>query len=124
MITVAYSFYTDTYKGELVSSSDFSAVENKATLILDTIAPANIMILKESDLSLTDIMKYKMCICNLCDAIMQLFTDGVSQGIITQEKVGAWTTTYSVKEGTDAYSTLYNIVNMWLSGTQLMCMWV
>lgn len=124
MITVTYDYYSNTYNGTTIGSAeDFNALSQKATLYLDSIAPADIISLDAEKISVTLLLKYSMCICNMCDALYNMFEAGVLKGAIKSEKVGAWTTTYAIKEGTTAALALSNIVNMYLSGTELMCAW-
>lgn len=124
MVQVTYDYYRNTYQGTNFSNAeDFNAVEQKATLFLDSIAPADILSLDAEKMSVTLLLKYKMCICNMCDALFNMYEDGVLKGAVKSEKVGAWTTTYAIKEGTTASTTLYGIINMYLSGTELMCAW-
>lgn len=124
MIQVTYDYYRNTYQGTAITNAgDFSALEQKATLYLDSIAPADIISLDAEKVGVTLLLKYSMCICNMCDALNNMFEAGVLKGAVKSEKVGAWTTTYAIKEGTTAALTLSNIVNMYLSGTELMCAW-
>jgi hypothetical protein len=124
MIVVDYSYYTETYGGAAIAEGDFNAIQTKATVILDSMCTAKVLTLTSADLSEDLLTKYKMCVCNICDAMNDIFEDGVSKGIIKSEKIGSWSTTYAVKEGTSAYSTLMGIINLWLSGTFFLCMWV
>lgn len=124
MIQVTYDYYRNTYQGTTIGSAeDFNALSQKATLYLDSIAPADIISLDAEKISVTLLLKYSMCICNMCDALYNMFEAGVLKGAIKSEKVGAWTTTYAIKEGTTSALALSNIVNMYLSGTELMCAW-
>ena len=124
MIVVDYSYYTDTYGGTAIAEADFNGVQTKATVILDSMCTAKVLTLTSADLSEDLLTKYKMCVCNICDAMSEIFEDGVNKGVIKSEKIGSWSTTYAVKEGTSAYSTLMGIINLWLSGTFFLCMWV
>jgi hypothetical protein len=124
MVQVTYNYYRNTYQGTAISTeADFNAIEQKATLFLDSVAPADIMALDEEKMSVTLLLKYQMCICNMCDALYNMYEDGLLKGAVKSEKVGAWTTTYAIKEGTTASNTLSGIINMYLSGTELMCAW-
>ena len=124
MVEVSYSFYTDDYKGSTISESDFNAIQQKAILIMDGITTADLMALDSNKMSEGLLLKYKMCVCNVADAVFNLSEDGIEQPALKSEKVGAWATTYAVQDGKTGYSTLSGIVYMWLSGTELMCMWV
>lgn len=124
MVQVTYDYYINTYQGTNFNNArDFEVVERKATLFLDSIAPSDILSLDAEKMSVTLLLKYQMCVCNICDALFNMYEDGVLRGEIKSESVGAWTTTYAIKEGTTASVTLSNIINMYLSGTELMCAW-
>lgn len=124
MIETTYSFYTDAYGGTAVAEEDFNVVKTKAQLILDNMINADFYELDETVLPSVLVMKVKMSVCALCDGLQEMFTDGVVKGIISSEKVGGWTTTYKVAEGSSAYSALYASVKQYLDGTELMCAWI
>jgi hypothetical protein len=124
MIETTYDFYTDSYGGTLVAEEDFNIVKTKAQLILDNMINADFYELDATKLSASLVMKVKMSVCALCDGLQEMFAEGVSKGVISSEKVGGWTTTYKVSEGSSAYSALYASVKQYLDGTELMCMWI
>jgi hypothetical protein len=124
MIETTYDFYTDSYGGTLVEEEDFNIVKTKAQLILDNMINADFYELDATKLSTSLVMKVKMSVCALCDGLQEMFTEGVSKGVISSEKVGGWTTTYKVAEGSSAYSALYASVKQYLDGTELMCAWI
>ncbi len=119
-----YSFYTDTFLGNVIDSTSFNRVSERASEIIDVFTNGNITadILANAD----TLTKIKKANCALAEQIFYGETSNsiTSGGNVTSIKAGEETVTYKNNTSYNSQSTDYSIassiISRYLSGTNLL----
>lgn len=126
MITVDYSYYKDTFGGKAVLEEDFNGVSRKAQYILSYLTYGRTDNLLE-DACPSVATRVKDCLCALCDSVnANTDSDGaLSDKLVSSQSIGSKSISYVVASSSKSSMTSYSgIVDMYLSGTYLLCAWV
>lgn len=124
MISVDYTYYTDTYKGTYLSNDLFNKYVVKANMFVNTLTCNRASSVTESSDGVL-VTKLKMCICEMCDRIGSHTSDGLmNDSSKSSETVGPWSVSYkSDSVSNSIMKELKSVVDMYLSGTYLTYMW-
>lgn len=107
-----FTFYTDTYKGNAISSSDFDRLATRASSYIDNITNGTAAAYTTDD-------SVKMAACSVAEA----WQKNESGGHLMSEKVGSWSRTYAESNKSDN-QRLYEAAKMYLSRTGLLSRWI
>jgi hypothetical protein len=125
MIKADYSYYITEYQGSLDETS-YNKLVRKSNIYIDNITNGRLEKSSEDDFSDFTLTKIKDCICAVTEYLSSSLNE---QGIIetkkvSSETVGSWSVSYS-SSSTDKsiLQDIKGIVNIYLSGTSLLCAW-
>jgi len=120
-VYVNFSFYEDTYKGSLVASTDFDALELRAAKWIDRLTFNRVEDILEADEDEDEVIAIKNATCAVVDELYNQST-GESGKAITSESVGGHSVSYA--ENPDSKRTLLaklrEAARLWLESTYLM----
>lgn len=102
-----YAYYTGTYLGSAVSSSDFSVLSTRASAALDRLSYGRVSPVIAEDTDLVTIDLIKMATCAMVDELNSATITGTGGGV-TSESVGG----YSVSYAQGAPATLTTLTKM------------
>lgn len=111
-----YSYYTSTFQGTAIASSDFARLANRATQVVDLITFNRAT--AETDTAVID--KIKMAMCEVAEA-MQTVEAGGADGI-TSESIGSYSVSYAAgsSRSLPAMDKYINAARLWLGNTELL----
>lgn len=101
---VDYTYYTDTYLGTAIASSDFAALALRASAHLDRISNNRVAEVVEADSDADTIDLIKMATCAMAEELKTQQSQG-SDNPVQSESVGSYSVTYAK----GAYATKSNI---------------
>lgn len=118
-----FTFYTNTYKGRILNSSDFEVLSERAT---DYISAFSYGMTDSSDLTADEELLLKKCTCAVADVLSECGVSDLSTGIKSSESVGSWHIGYAVQPddrakqiGTTS-SAVFSKVQLYLGRTRLL----
>jgi len=116
-----YSYYTTTFLGSAIASSDFPRLALRASAVIDQITFDRAAPIVTSATDTTTIDKIKMAMCAVAE---ELQTQDANNGadVITSESIGGYSVSYgagSVKQLTTG-ERLTNSARLWLANTDLL----
>lgn len=116
-----YTFYTTTFAGTAIASTEFTRLANRASQVLDQLTFDRTAPVVTANTDTVLITKIKNATCEIAEEIKRQETAGNADGK-TSESVGS----YSVSFGANSRATMTNrakwqdAARFWLSGTELM----
>lgn len=126
-MSVTYAFYTDTYKGNILTSDNFEAFTTRAE---DYIAAYTYDKCKSEDLSEYEDLLVKKCTCAVAEVLSECGVSDISTSVKTSERVGNWSVGYAAPAvvsgapGGMINALVLNKVQLYLGRTRLMYMGV
>lgn len=107
------TYYTDTYKGSVISADSFDSYARKATLEIRKSTFGNVA---EDNIP----EEVRMCCCDLAEAIYK--SEKSSHAGLSAEKIGEWSVSYENQANIDAKlkQDTKDIINNWLALTGLL----
>lgn len=111
-----YSYYTTTFGGTAIASSDFTRIANRATQIIDLITFNRAT--AETDTAVID--KIKMAMCEVAETMQTVETGGADG--ITSESIGSYSVSYGAgsNRSLPAMDKYMQAARLWLGNTDLL----
>jgi hypothetical protein len=115
-----YSYYTATFLGTAIASTDFSRLALRASAIIDqlTFNRASVIVTAATDTATIDLIK--MATCEVAEAMQAVETGGADG--ITSESIGSYSVSYgagSIKS-LPAIDKYMQAARLWLGNTELL----
>lgn len=107
-----YTFYSESYKGNMIPESDFDRLITRASSYIDNITYGRASVYSTDD-------AVKMAACAVAEA-WQVNEQG---GDLQSQSVGSWSRTYAVQVKSNE-QRLYDAASLHLLGTALLSRWM
>lgn len=108
-----YDYYTDTFGGTLISSTEFYRLSREASAFVNAVTFGRAEDVTDADL----LDKIKMAVCAAADLLLSQEKNG---GVIQSETVGSHSVSYAQAQQRSAEAQLTQAVKLWLGQTGLM----
>lgn len=119
---VDYAFYTTTYGGTAISSTEFATYANRASAYIDYVTmdrAAAIMDLEDpTPEEAALISRIKNAVCAVAEQMQ--YYEKAGRGVISQESVGSHSVTYAVADRKVYTAAVVNAAKLYLGHTGLM----
>jgi len=114
---VDYTFYTGTYGGSAVASSEFLPLAIKASAMMDMLSSNRIAAIITLDDDDATIEKIKLATCAVIDEMYKVDSAG---GILSSESVGSHSVSYALPKNTSFSQRFVGVAAPFLVGTGLL----